>query len=223
MRELRKVSNILLVSAAALTILATIFSIFHNRVVARPMMNISLVILILGLAFAICLPLRANKSILNPKFYRQTIVYRNVLYLGCILIVTSLLLKIYHFPFSGYVRLAGLVLFLCAIVVYIYNKSQRDKYHLLNLKTIELSPTELSTYTGEYFNDQMNMYITITQHETNNTLVAQATGQSTFPLFAIEKNIFNYDQAGIVIEFKPEDNKLILIQHGGYFPFLRTV
>ena len=38
---------------------------------------------------------------------------------------------------------------------------------------------------------------------------------------AIEKNIFNYDRAGIVMEFQPENNKFILIQSGGYFPFIK--
>ena len=63
------------------------------------------------------------------------------------------------------------------------------------------------------------MKITITND--GNTLLAQATGQPSFPLEATAKDTFKFDQAGVVIEFEPAKDVLILKQNGGEFTFIR--
>jgi hypothetical protein len=63
------------------------------------------------------------------------------------------------------------------------------------------------------------MKITITKN--NNTLIAQATGQSSFPLEATEKDKFIFKLAGIVLEFNPSERTMMLKQGGGQFLFTK--
>ena len=52
-------------------------------------------------------------------------------------------------------------------------------------------------------------------------LIAQATGQSSFPLEATEKDKFKFDQAGIKMEFNTEKNEMTLKQGGGNYLFTK--
>ena len=52
-------------------------------------------------------------------------------------------------------------------------------------------------------------------------LLAQATGQSSFPLEATAKDKFEFDQAGVVIEFNIEKNEMNLKQGGGSYLFTK--
>jgi D-alanyl-D-alanine carboxypeptidase len=49
--------------------------------------------------------------------------------------------------------------------------------------------------------------------------MAQATGQSAFPLEPYEAHKFRFSPAGIKMEFMPKDKKMILNQGGGKFEF----
>jgi D-alanyl-D-alanine carboxypeptidase len=77
----------------------------------------------------------------------------------------------------------------------------------------------LNPLLGTYASPDMPMKITITKD--NTTLIAQADGQSSFPLDAADKNIFRFDTAGIVLEFNPTENKMVLKQGGGVFNFTK--
>lgn len=68
-----------------------------------------------------------------------------------------------------------------------------------------------------YSSKQIPLKITITKND--KTLIAQATGQSSFALETMEKDKFKFDQAGIVLEFNPADKSMILKQSGGTFSF----
>lgn len=83
----------------------------------------------------------------------------------------------------------------------------------------DVSSEDLDQYTGIYSSGQLPLKITITKD--NTTLVAQATGQSPFPLEAFEKDKFRFDQAGIVLEFNPAHKTMILYQGGGTFTFIK--
>ena len=78
---------------------------------------------------------------------------------------------------------------------------------------------DLDTYLGVYSSQQLPLKITITKNDA--TLTAQATGQSSFPLDAIEKDRFKFEPAGVVLEFNPEKGEMILKQGGGVFQFTR--
>lgn len=77
---------------------------------------------------------------------------------------------------------------------------------------------DLDQYLGIYSSTAIPLKITISKQ--GSQLIAQATGQSAFPLEAFEVNKFRFDQAGIKMEFIPDDKKLILNQGGGRFEFL---
>jgi hypothetical protein len=70
-----------------------------------------------------------------------------------------------------------------------------------------------------YSSKQIPLKITITKQ--GKTLIAQATGQSSFVLEATEKDQFKFDQSGIILEFNPTDKSMILKQGSGTFNFLK--
>ena len=92
-------------------------------------------------------------------------------------------------------------------------------YTIPNFKVIQLNPQELEKYTGVYTCRKPDMKLTITKD--GNTLIGQAAGQSPFPLEAFEQNKFQFSQAGIIMEFFPDKNEMVLLQGGGSFTFNR--
>lgn len=85
--------------------------------------------------------------------------------------------------------------------------------------SIQVTAEELSAFTGTYSSEGFPMKISITQQ--GSLLYGQATGQPIIPLEAFEKNKFRFDPAKLVIEFYPEENKLVLLQGGGRFELIR--
>lgn len=92
-------------------------------------------------------------------------------------------------------------------------------FDIPDFKTIEVLPEELDKYVGVYSNKQIPLQLTITKN--GKTLMAQATGQSAFALEPTEKDKFKFEAAGIVLEFLPAENVLILKQGGGVFTFTK--
>jgi D-alanyl-D-alanine carboxypeptidase len=78
--------------------------------------------------------------------------------------------------------------------------------------SISLRTEDLDKYLGVYSSTQIPLKITITKN--NTTLIAQATGQSSIPLEATEKDKFTFDPAGINMEFNPDKNEMTLKQRG---------
>jgi CubicO group peptidase (beta-lactamase class C family) len=92
-------------------------------------------------------------------------------------------------------------------------------YEIPSFKSFELTTDDLDKYLGVYSSNETSLRITITKDD--KTLMAQATGQSVFGLEATQKDIFRFDQAGIILEFNPTDKKMILKQGGGKFTFTK--
>jgi D-alanyl-D-alanine carboxypeptidase len=92
-------------------------------------------------------------------------------------------------------------------------------YEIPEFSNYEVTAEELEQYLGVYSSITIPIKITITQD--GNTLLAQATGQSAFPLEASAKDEFKFDLANIVIEFIPTEKKLILKQSGMELTFLK--
>jgi CubicO group peptidase (beta-lactamase class C family) len=83
---------------------------------------------------------------------------------------------------------------------------------------IDVASEDLDQYLGIYSSKALPLKITVTKN--GNQLMAQATGQGAFPLQPYEAHKFRFDQAGIKMEFIPDDKKMILIQGGGRFEFI---
>ncbi|MBS1734174.1 MAG: beta-lactamase family protein [Bacteroidetes bacterium] len=94
-----------------------------------------------------------------------------------------------------------------------YNK----KYSIPTFTKVELSNDDIMKYLGEYASDDIPLKITIGRMD--NTLIAQATGQSSFPLEASAKDIFKFDPAGIAIEFDTPNQSFTLKQGGKKYLF----
>jgi len=81
----------------------------------------------------------------------------------------------------------------------------------------KVSITDLDKYLGEYSSNEFPLKVTITND--NHNLIAQATGQPSFPLEAIEKDKFKYYKAGVVLEFIPTKKTMILKQRKKQYTF----
>lgn len=93
-------------------------------------------------------------------------------------------------------------------------------YRLPQFKeTITLTAEELETYLGVYSSSAFPLKLTISRN--GNTLVAQGTGQPSFPLECVGKNKFKFDQARLELEFIPIENKMMLKQNGMTFEMKR--
>lgn len=82
-------------------------------------------------------------------------------------------------------------------------------------ESLVLSEDILQLYTGVYSSPSFPLKITITRQE--QTLIGQATGQSSFALDAYEINKFKFEPAGLELEFKPAESLMILNQAGMTF------
>jgi len=92
-------------------------------------------------------------------------------------------------------------------------------YELPTFKTVALKTEDLDKYLGIYASKDIGLKITVSKND--KTLMAQATGQSSFPLDATDTDVFKFDQASIVLEFTPNEKKMVLKQGGGVFTFYR--
>jgi len=100
-----------------------------------------------------------------------------------------------------------------AVLSAVYDKP----YEVPSLGDFQVDPELLQRYVGTYATDQIPMTLTISTE--NGILIAQGSDQPSFALEAVERNRFKYDPAGVVIEFYPEENTLMLKQFGTEFLF----
>ncbi|WP_370341169.1 serine hydrolase domain-containing protein [Mucilaginibacter aurantiaciroseus] len=78
----------------------------------------------------------------------------------------------------------------------------------------------LDKYIGVYASKQIPIKITITKDA--GTLLAQATGQSALSLDASKTaDTFEFESAGIIMEFRPDKGEFTLKQGGGEYVFVR--
>lgn len=77
---------------------------------------------------------------------------------------------------------------------------------------LTLSPEALDQYLGTYSSPNFPLKVTMTKED--NILVGQASGQPSFHLEAIEENVFQFQPAGLVLEFVPEEELMVLKQAG---------
>ncbi|OXA84564.1 serine hydrolase domain-containing protein [Flavobacterium hercynium] len=101
---------------------------------------------------------------------------------------------------------------LCALSSY-FNKP----FKMPVFDIVSVTEETLNLYTGNYGSSQIPFKINISKKD--NTLIAQATGQPSFPLESTAINVFKFDAAGIVLEFNSEKSEMTLKQGGKEFLF----
>lgn len=87
-------------------------------------------------------------------------------------------------------------------------------------KTAPVTVTNIDKYIGRYTSTKSPLKINITQNK--NTLVAQADGQSTYPLEAKGKDRFVLDLAGLELQFDTVKHNFIYFQNGETYEFNRV-
>ncbi|GAO29522.1 serine hydrolase domain-containing protein [Geofilum rubicundum] len=102
-----------------------------------------------------------------------------------------------------------------AVLSTVYGKP----FSLPEFKIFEVDAADLDQYLGVYASSEIPLKISITKDEKG--LIAQATGQSAFPLVATEKHVFKFEMAGIEMTFNPSENSMLLKQGGAQFNFKR--
>ncbi len=102
-----------------------------------------------------------------------------------------------------------------AVLSAFYGKS----YEIPEFVTYPVDPADLDQYTGTYSSYDVPLKITISR--VNNSLIAQATDQSAFPLEPFDKDKFQYEVEGVVLEFDPSEKAMILKQRGAELEFFK--
>lgn len=85
-------------------------------------------------------------------------------------------------------------------------------FQIPNFKSFAVSETELKQFVGIYSTPKIPVKFDIFIKD--KSLMAQATGQSAFPLEATSKNSFKFDMAGIVVNFDTAKKQFTIIQGG---------
>lgn len=86
-------------------------------------------------------------------------------------------------------------------------------YQMPSFETIVVDVSKLSPFSGIYSTKELPLKLTVFVQE--NQLFAQGTGQSSFPLDAVNDSTFRFDAAGIKMTFS--GNTLLLNQGGAEF------
>ena len=103
------------------------------------------------------------------------------------------------------------------ILIGILSSYYKVPYRLPNLKTAQVATEILKSYEGTYASPTIPLKITIKL--VGNQLTAQATGQGSFPLNPLSDTEFNFEPAGIMINFK--ENGFAIHQGGTVNEFTR--
>lgn len=93
------------------------------------------------------------------------------------------------------------------------------RFEIPSLTSFVLASEELDQYIGLYSSSSLPVKITISKE--GKLLLAQVTGQPSFPLEPTAKHQFQFIQAGVKIEFIPEKKNLILQQGAGRYTFTK--
>jgi hypothetical protein len=92
-------------------------------------------------------------------------------------------------------------------------------YDIPSIATFEVSSEELDQYVGTYSTTSLPVKISVRRE--GKLLLAQVTGQPSFPLEPTAKHKFEFIQAGVKMEFDPEKKSMILLQGAGKYSFTK--
>ena len=92
-----------------------------------------------------------------------------------------------------------------------------NQFEMPSFNNMKLSSKDLDKYLGTYSSKEIPPKIKISKEDS--TLIAQATGQSAFPLEPNSKDTFIFEKAGVELEFFPKKEEMIMKQGGNEFLF----
>lgn len=103
------------------------------------------------------------------------------------------------------------------VIIALLSAYYGQPFEIPTFTTIKVQSKDLDKYLGVYASAQIPLKITITKE--GDTLFGQATGQPSFPMEAVEKDIFEFAQAGVRLEFTPGEKTMVLKQAGGVYNY----
>ncbi|MCG6188534.1 serine hydrolase domain-containing protein [Maribellus maritimus] len=92
-------------------------------------------------------------------------------------------------------------------------------FDIPEFKIYEVTSADLDKYLGIYSSKEIPLKVTITKD--SSALIAQATGQRDLRLDAFDKDKFSFDKVGLIMEFQPEKETMLLKQNGSEFHFTK--
>ncbi|MDR2011115.1 MAG: beta-lactamase family protein [Bacteroidales bacterium] len=94
-----------------------------------------------------------------------------------------------------------------------------DSIEIPDFTTYKIASEDLDMYTGNYINEKYSLIIDITKKD--DSLFGQMKGQPSFYIEATEKDKFESDLFGVVMEFNIPEKTLILKQNGQRIVFIK--
>jgi hypothetical protein len=177
--------------------------------------------LLYGVLISLVFQNNFSQDNLSMIAYRMWVTTTVLGHSGALILFIGLVVRWLGFSFAYWFSFSGFTLLFLFFIVTAYRVKKRARRSRVHVLAPGIPVSDLDIYVGTYSSEDLKMKITVAKNEAGDALVAQATGQEVFPLYFIEKNIFNFSPQGLIMEFKPENNKFVLIKHGGYFPFIK--
>ncbi|MNY45276.1 hypothetical protein D3C86_1803670 [compost metagenome] len=87
-----------------------------------------------------------------------------------------------------------------------------EPFELPSFQKVEVAAEELDRYTGTYASTKPAIKLAISNKK--GTLYGQVSGQRAIPFEAYDKNKFQFEEAGVQLEFLPDGNTMIFKQSG---------
>jgi D-alanyl-D-alanine carboxypeptidase len=98
------------------------------------------------------------------------------------------------------------------IVIGVFDIYWNKPFEIPTFATVAVSLEVLDKYVGVYSSPEVPFKLTITRNES--TLLAQPTGQPSFPLEAVAQDQFKFEPRGIVLEFDAAKTQMTLKRGG---------
>jgi len=105
------------------------------------------------------------------------------------------------------------------IVIAVLSAAYHQPFEIPVFTTYAVTASELAAFDGTYATASIPLKIIITHKD--KVLIAQGTGQPSFPLDATGPNTFRSDNVGVTLEFNTKEKTMILTQGGQQLLFRR--
>lgn len=106
------------------------------------------------------------------------------------------------------------------VALFVLNSYFGNDPELPSFEEVSVSEEELDQFIGEYGAEGFPLTISVKRE--GKRLIGQATGQGAFPIRYDGENTFSFAQAGLVMEFFPEDDLMVMKQSGMEFKLTRN-
>jgi len=217
---MRKTSSYILLIGFFTFLLGRLFSVFHLHEAGRYFSLWAVFLVMIGLFMRLFIPnapgMWTSYRLSFQRLYRFS---HRAIDLGALFLFAGVLGKIMHYSGSEMTMQFGLVVFVVGCACLAVVLSTKNRFFVDSPADALLSSADLEKYAGIYACEQLMTEIAITV--VDNHLFGQMKGQGVFRLSAVKEDIFNNLTLKVVIEFYPARNELVLIQHGGYFTFVK--